>query len=53
MLKRAKDNWQNAFESTLDKSERKAVRDFTNYYKTESDKAINIVLQKGSLIEQD
>ena len=53
MLKRAKDNWQNAFESTLDKSERKAVRDFTNYYKTESDKAINIALQKGSLNEQD
>ena len=53
MLKRAKDNWQNAFESTLDKSERKAVRDFTNYYKTESDKAINIALQKGSLNDQD
>ena len=53
MLKRAKDNWQNAFESTLDKSERKAVRDFTNYYKTESDKAITIALQKGSLSEQD
>ena len=53
MLKRAKDNWQNAFESTLDKSERKSVRDFTNYYKTESDKAITIALQKGSLNEQD
>lgn len=53
MLKRAKDNWQSAFEDKLDVSERKAVRDFTRYYKAESDKAINIALQKGSLNEQD
>lgn len=53
MLKRAKDNWQSAFENKLDSSERKAVRDFTRYYKAESDKAINIALQKGSLNEQD
>ena len=53
MLKRAKDNWQSAFENKLDVSERKAVRDFTRYYKAESDKAINIALQKGSLSDQD
>ena len=53
MLKRAKDNWQSAFENKLDSSERKAVRDFTRYYKAESDKAINIALQKGSLSDQD
>lgn len=53
MLKRAKDNFQSAFENKLDSSERKAVRDFTRYYKAESDKAINIALQKGSLSEQD
>ena len=48
MLKAAKDNWQNAFERTLENAERASVRDFTNYYKTESDKAITIALQKGS-----
>ncbi len=53
MLKAAKDNWQNAFERTLENAERASVRDFTNYYKTESDKAITIALQKGSLTEQD
>ena len=53
MLKAAKDNWQNAFERTLENAERASVRDFTNYYKTESDKAIAIALQKGSLTEQD
>ena len=52
-IKRAKDNWQNAFEKTLDKAERAAVRDFTNYYKTETDKAVNIMLQKNSINEQD
>ena len=52
-IKRAKDNWQNAFEKTLDKAERDAVRDFTNYYKTETDKAVNIMLQKNSINEQD
>jgi len=53
MLKAAKDNWQNAFERTLENAERASVRDFTNYYKTESDKAIAVALQKGSLTEQD
>lgn len=53
MLKAAKDNWQNAFERTLENAERASVRNFTNYYKTESDKAITIALQKGSLTEQD
>ena len=53
MLKAAKDNWQNAFERTLENAERASVRDFTNYYKTESDKAITIALQKGSLTEQN
>ena len=53
MLKAAKDNWQNAFERTLENAERASVRDFTNYYKTESDKVITIALQKVSLTEQD
>ena len=53
MLKAVKDTWQNAFERTLDNAERAAVRDFTNYYKTETDKAIGIMLQKGSINEQD
>ena len=53
MLKAVKDTWQNAFERTLDNAERASVRDFTNYYKTESDKAITIALQKGSLTEQN
>jgi len=53
MLKAAKDNWQNAFERTLENAERASIRDFTNYYKTESDKAIGLMLQKNSINEQD
>ena len=53
MLKAVKDTWQSAFERTLDKAERAAVRDFTKYYKTETDKAVNIMLQKNSINEQD
>ena len=53
MLKAVKDTWQSAFERTLDKAERAAVRDFANYYKTETDKAVNIMLQKNSINEQD
>jgi hypothetical protein len=53
MLKAVKDTWQNAFERTLDNAERAAVRDFTKYYKTETDKAVNIMLQKNSINEQD
>ena len=53
MLKAVKDTWQNAFERTLDNAERASVRDFTNYYKTETDKAIGIMLQKNSINEQD
>ena len=52
-VKKVKDTWQNAFERTLDNAERAAVRDFTNYYKTETDKAIGIMLQKGGINEQD
>ena len=53
MLKAVKDTWQNAFERTLDNAERASVRDFTNYYKTETDKAIGVMLQKNSISEQD
>lgn len=53
MLKAAKDNWQNAFERTLENAERALIRDFTNYYKTETNKAIGIMLQKNSINEQD
>jgi len=53
MLKAVKDTWQNAFERTLDNAERASVRDFTNYYKTETNKAIGVMLQKNSISEQD
>ncbi len=53
MLKAVKDTWQNAFERTLDNAESASVRDFTKYYKTETDKAIGIMLQKNSINEQD
>lgn len=49
MLKAVKDNWQNAFERTLDNAERASVKDFTSYYKTETDKAIGVMLQKNSI----
>jgi hypothetical protein len=53
MLKAVKDNWQNAFERTLDNAERASVKDFTSYYKAETDKAIGVMLQKNSINEQD
>jgi hypothetical protein len=53
MLKAVKDTWQNAFERNLDNAERASVRDFTNYYKTETNKAIGVMLQKNSITEQD
>lgn len=53
MLKAVKDTWQNAFERNLDNAERASVRDFTNYYKTETNKAIGVMLQKNSITEHD
>ena len=53
MLKAVKDTWQNAFERNLDNAESASVRDFTNYYKTETNKAIGVMLQKNSITEQD
>ena len=53
MLKAVKDNWQNAFERTLDNAERASVKDFTSYYKAETDKAIGLMLQKSSINEPD
>lgn len=45
MLKSAKDNWQKAFEKTLERAERSQQRKFYAYYKEQSDLAIDLFLQ--------